>query len=185
MKRDWIWDGGRISINLVNTMRDRKTGGRELLCEPADLTEWLALANLGDVAASAEQLAEARTLREAIDRVVRDVHPAVDDVEDVNRWARRYYHPPRQLRLDNAGAVQAQHFDPPDPVAAALAAIAVDAIELVLDNNSPLIRICALDTCGLRFVDRSPARNRQWCSMARCGNRAKARQHYARRKSTP
>ncbi|WP_211299708.1 CGNR zinc finger domain-containing protein, partial [Amycolatopsis lexingtonensis] len=25
-----------------------------------------------------------------------------------------------------------------------------------------------------------PRRNRQWCSMSRCGNRAKARAHYAR-----
>ncbi|MGI8306911.1 CGNR zinc finger domain-containing protein [Saccharopolyspora hattusasensis] len=29
----------------------------------------------------------------------------------------------------------------------------------------------------------SQARNRQWCSVARYGNRAKARQHYARRKA--
>ncbi|MFF6787082.1 CGNR zinc finger domain-containing protein [Streptomyces sp. NPDC012510] len=36
------------------------------------------------------------------------------------------------------------------------------------------------DTCVLRFLDRSPAHNRRWCSMSRCGNRTKVRLHQAR-----
>ena len=68
---------------------------------------------------------------------------------------------------------------PPQPsVRAALGRIAVDAIELI--GSDELLRICAADDCGLRFVDRSPSGNRQWCSMRRCGNRVKARRHYAR-----
>ncbi|MFJ2967504.1 CGNR zinc finger domain-containing protein [Streptomyces collinus] len=42
------------------------------------------------------------------------------------------------------------------------------------------VRVCGADECALRFVDRSPARNRRWCSMSRCGNRAKVRLHQAR-----
>ncbi|WP_258564638.1 CGNR zinc finger domain-containing protein [Streptomyces himalayensis] len=34
--------------------------------------------------------------------------------------------------------------------------------------------------CALRFLDRSPAHNRRWCSMSRCGNRTKVRLHQAR-----
>ena len=34
--------------------------------------------------------------------------------------------------------------------------------------------------CVLRFYDASRGGRRQWCSMAACGNRAKARRHYAR-----
>jgi predicted RNA-binding Zn ribbon-like protein len=68
---------------------------------------------------------------------------------------------------------------PPEPsVAAAMGRIALDAIDLVTGKD--LLRVCAADDCGIRFVDRSPARNRQWCSMRRCGNRTKARRHYAR-----
>jgi predicted RNA-binding Zn ribbon-like protein len=34
----------------------------------------------------------------------------------------------------------------------------------------------------LYFYDTSPKRSRRWCSMATCGNRAKAARHYARSK---
>jgi CGNR zinc finger/Putative stress-induced transcription regulator len=68
----------------------------------------------------------------------------------------------------------------PEPsVAAALGRVALDAIDLLAGNDR--LRVCAADDCGIRFVDRSPARNRQWCSMRRCGNRTKARRHYAAR----
>ncbi|WP_217236357.1 CGNR zinc finger domain-containing protein [Streptomyces sp. AC555_RSS877] len=40
--------------------------------------------------------------------------------------------------------------------------------------------VCGADTCALRFLDRSPAHNRRWCSMSRCGNRTKVRLHQAR-----
>ncbi|MFF7311540.1 CGNR zinc finger domain-containing protein [Streptomyces sp. NPDC008137] len=41
------------------------------------------------------------------------------------------------------------------------------------------VRVCGADECALRFADRSPARNRRWCSMPRCGNRTKTRLHQA------
>ncbi|WP_406182436.1 CGNR zinc finger domain-containing protein [Streptomyces canus] len=45
---------------------------------------------------------------------------------------------------------------------------------------------CGADRCALRTLDRSPARNRRWCSMSRCGNRSKVRLHQARvRESGP
>ncbi|OMI39844.1 CGNR zinc finger domain-containing protein [Streptomyces sparsogenes] len=42
------------------------------------------------------------------------------------------------------------------------------------------VRTCGSERCALRFVDRSPAHNRRWCSMSRCGNRTKVRLHEAR-----
>jgi len=44
------------------------------------------------------------------------------------------------------------------------------------------IRRCAQPPCILYFYD--PSGRRRWCSMAGCGNRAKARRHYAREKTT-
>jgi predicted RNA-binding Zn ribbon-like protein len=43
------------------------------------------------------------------------------------------------------------------------------------------IRRCAQPPCVLFFYD--PSGRRRWCSMAGCGNRAKARRHYAREKA--
>ncbi|MEU2202352.1 CGNR zinc finger domain-containing protein [Isoptericola sp. NPDC019482] len=42
------------------------------------------------------------------------------------------------------------------------------------------LRPCADDECRLFLLDRSRAGQARWCSMATCGNRAKARRHYER-----
>ncbi|MEV7189687.1 CGNR zinc finger domain-containing protein [Kitasatospora sp. NPDC093102] len=42
------------------------------------------------------------------------------------------------------------------------------------------LRPCANSECGLFLLDRSHANRARWCSMAVCGNRAKARRHYER-----
>jgi len=62
----------------------------------------------------------------------------------------------------------------------ALGLIAQDAVDLLLSAEIRRVRVCGSDRCGLRFVDRSPAHNRRWCSMSRCGNRTKVRLHQAR-----
>ena len=42
------------------------------------------------------------------------------------------------------------------------------------------VKICPADDCRWAFYDTSRNGSRQWCSMAVCGNRAKARAHRAR-----
>jgi predicted RNA-binding Zn ribbon-like protein len=59
--------------------------------------------------------------------------------------------------------------------------VALSARELLLALPPGRLRICAGDECGWLFLDSSKAGRRRWCSMADCGNRAKARRHYARR----
>ncbi|MFE5914272.1 CGNR zinc finger domain-containing protein [Streptomyces wedmorensis] len=46
------------------------------------------------------------------------------------------------------------------------------------------IRACAHEACILHFFDTSRNGTRRWCSMAICGNRAKASRHYARTKES-
>ncbi|EFE76732.1 CGNR zinc finger domain-containing protein [Streptomyces filamentosus] len=53
-------------------------------------------------------------------------------------------------------------------------------LRLVADRPDR-IRHCANDACVLHFHDVSKNGARRWCSMAGCGNRAKAQRHYARR----
>lgn len=170
---DWVWDGGRSSIDLLNTVRDRVTGGRETLHTPDDLAQWLSEADLdaGDV--DEDALEAARRLRAAIDALA-FAAPSADDVAVVNAMAAQAPRGPL-LAVDGDRVVAV----PPDPsVTGALGRVALDAIDLL--TGEELLRVCAADDCGVRFADRSPARNRQWCSMRRCGNRTKARRHYAR-----
>jgi predicted RNA-binding Zn ribbon-like protein len=52
--------------------------------------------------------------------------------------------------------------------------------DLVCHADFNLIRICENDACTLMFYDRTKSHARRWCSMAVCGNRAKAAAHRAR-----
>ena len=54
-----------------------------------------------------------------------------------------------------------------DPIAGA-------AADLICDQDFRLIRSCKGSACLLVFLDRTKAHARRWCSMAVCGNRAKA-----------
>ncbi|MGV9554764.1 CGNR zinc finger domain-containing protein [Streptomyces sp. NPDC003401] len=56
-----------------------------------------------------------------------------------------------------------------------------DYLEL-LSTAPDRIRRCAHEACVLHFFDTSRNGTRRWCSMAACGNRAKASRHYARTK---
>jgi predicted RNA-binding Zn ribbon-like protein len=56
-----------------------------------------------------------------------------------------------------------------------------DAIsDLVCEANFGLVRICEGPACTFAFYDRTKSHARRWCSMAICGNRAKAAAHRAR-----
>jgi predicted RNA-binding Zn ribbon-like protein len=59
------------------------------------------------------------------------------------------------------------------PIAAAIA-------DLICGADFQLIRTCEGHDCSLMFLDRTKAHRRRWCSMALCGNRAKAAAHRAR-----
>jgi predicted RNA-binding Zn ribbon-like protein len=181
---DWLWDGGRLSVDFLNTLRDRRLGGRETLRNPADLAAWIRTwaPSESRVEATEDDLVTAVHLRDAIDAAafaVREgVRPRAEDVAMINTTASAVSLAP-VLAVDDRGL---PHIQVDNTVTAALARIAVDAIDFLAGAEVARLRVCAADDCGIRFVDRSPARNRQWCSMRRCGNRTKARRHYARQR---
>ena len=55
-----------------------------------------------------------------------------------------------------------------------------DAADLLTSEDLARVGQCADDRCGWLFLDTSRNQSRRWCSMADCGNRAKARRHYQR-----
>ncbi len=59
----------------------------------------------------------------------------------------------------------------------ALSELARQAVELFAERERDRIRECAADDCEIVFYDDSRFGNRRWCSMQRCGNRAKVRKH--------
>jgi predicted RNA-binding Zn ribbon-like protein len=59
--------------------------------------------------------------------------------------------------------------------------IAGSAAALLLPGGPTWLKQCPGDRCGWLFVDRSRSHSRRWCSSEMCGNRDRARRHYARR----
>jgi predicted RNA-binding Zn ribbon-like protein len=58
------------------------------------------------------------------------------------------------------------------------------ATDLLTSGDVATVRECALETCSWLFLDHSKYQKRRWCDMKICGNRSKARRHYARTKGS-
>jgi predicted RNA-binding Zn ribbon-like protein len=60
--------------------------------------------------------------------------------------------------------------------------IARDAAELLASERVEFVRACASKTCEWIFLDESKNHRRRWCDMTKCGNRAKVKRFYVRKK---
>ena len=63
------------------------------------------------------------------------------------------------------------------------AVLAVMSLVELLETAPDRIRRCDHPNCVLWFLDTTRNGSRRWCSMAGCGNRAKAQRHYERTRS--
>ena len=70
-----------------------------------------------------------------------------------------------------------------DEIGNLLVPVAESVIDLLCYGDLAQIKKCEGETCVLHFYDTSKNHRRRWCSMAQCGNRAKANAFY-RRKTT-
>lgn len=185
----WYWLGGRPSIDLVNTLRERWCRRVETLVTPDDLGLWLVRAQLAPAPppVSRARLREARELREAIDACMQAAlahQPApAAAVATIDGWL-AHAGPRTHLAVAGDGTPVLGEREGADPAKRALAAVALDAARMLgTPAEAARIRVCASPTCSARFYDRSPAGRRRWCSMALCGNEAKARRHRERSRS--
>ncbi|MEJ8633015.1 CGNR zinc finger domain-containing protein [Streptomyces sp. MS2.AVA.5] len=69
----------------------------------------------------------------------------------------------------------------PPGLAALRGTLALQAEQLLASDDLHRIHRCAGPGCGWFFLDRSRAGTRRWCSSGDCGNRDRARRHYARK----
>jgi predicted RNA-binding Zn ribbon-like protein len=62
--------------------------------------------------------------------------------------------------------------------------VAQEIVTVLTSDPPEKIRSCTNKRCGWFFVDTSRNNARRWCQMTTCGNQAKARAHYARRRQS-
>ncbi|MBO2460872.1 CGNR zinc finger domain-containing protein [Actinomadura violacea] len=178
---------GRPCLDFTGTLRHRGAARAvEELTDPAALDAWIHRCGPYDRAedagrADAADLLAARVLREAIHRLVTAARdgggPAACDAASRDRVNSAAARPVPVPALDAAGRLR---HHAAEPVAAALAVLARDALDLVASTALARVRACAGDGCGALFLDTSRPGTRRWCSMSACGNRAKKDAPHAR-----
>jgi predicted RNA-binding Zn ribbon-like protein len=160
-------------LDLLNTEWIAEGRRHDLLEDLAGVRVWLAT---NDISAPAtvpvrDNLVEARgavraTLSEPSDA---DARRQVDQVLSHARLRFSLgagHDPVREVEVDDQAWLPA-------------AIAALDLLDLLRDRPDR-IRPCAHPDCILWFLDTSRNGTRRWCSMAACGNRAKAQRHYSR-----
>jgi predicted RNA-binding Zn ribbon-like protein len=94
--------------------------------------------------------------------------------EDVDRMARIHAECVRVGRLKKIKGVYGWTWNVIDyPVEAILGPIALSALSLVCQADLSRIKQCPGQDCGWLFFDTTKNKNRRWCEMEVCGNRAK------------
>ncbi|HEY7426633.1 MAG TPA: ABATE domain-containing protein [Gemmataceae bacterium] len=163
---DWLEQVGSIEPAAAARIRERGSDALDEVARQArKFRQWLRVfitARMGKpLRASAASLAPLNELL-AGDNSFQRVEAAGRDAEDGRRLLLRRFH----------------RWESPEEL---LQPIAEAAADLICNQDFRLIRSCEGSACTLLFLDRTKAHSRRWCSMAVCGNRAKAAAHRARR----
>ncbi|WP_151481505.1 CGNR zinc finger domain-containing protein [Streptomyces albicerus] len=167
--------GEPLSLDLLNTRWMQDGVVQDLLTDTGGLAVWLA-ANELDFAADEATLRHVLTARDALRAVV---DGSLDD--GASRVDAVLAHGRIRATLTAQGPGEEPEFSDASWGPAWLAAR--NYLEL-LSTAPDRIRHCAHESCILHFFDTSRNGTRRWCSMAACGNRAKASRHYARSKES-
>lgn len=188
---------GAPGVDFLNTVEwrgdpehtgERLTGYRELVlwCQSAHL---LSDAEARALMAEAEQHPQAamRIVRQAVElrdaavallQAPRADAAALDRLNDRISGARFEQ---RIARVEK-GRLQRMTIAADSGLALPLHRIAHEIIGAFTAGTFDRIRSCKNDRCGWFFIDESRNSARRWCNMATCGNQAKARAHFARRR---
>lgn len=191
--------GGHLCLDLANTLDRRPTAEpRELLRSFEDFISWgLQTGGIPD--------RTGRRLRRQARRDPREAERALGRARRVREEIFRIFsalaagHPPPPRALEGLNAAVPEAFSSRRIVMARRRRVwgwpesspgldrilwpaVVSAAELLTSNEPDRVRECEGEGCAWLFMDRSRNRSRRWCDMTVCGNRAKARRHYAKKK---
>jgi predicted RNA-binding Zn ribbon-like protein len=190
--------GGRLCLDFVNTLSGRRADPTERLLAYRDLAAWGLQADvLNDEEArrlmriaaqhprdAARALSEAGALREALYRIF----SAVIDGSAASEADLVILNTALSRALDRVRVVSRPRgftwaWAAGDRLDRMLWPVLRSAAELLVSDDVHRVRRCAAESCDWLFLDASRNHSRRWCDMRDCGNRAKARRYYARKKA--
>lgn len=193
-------DGGRLCLDFANTASNRlETPVRDKLTSYGVLISWgrqagaitpgqeqsLLARSEEKPKEAAEILEQAIALREAIygifSHVAAGASPDQAAMETLNEaiarslvHARLVYH---------GGSFEWGWEEGEGALDRVLWPVARSAADLLTSEQLDRVAECASDDCGWLFMDMSRNHSRRWCDMSDCGNRAKARRFYERKRA--
>jgi predicted RNA-binding Zn ribbon-like protein len=190
---------GNLCLDFINTLDNRPSG------EPKELLQnYYDLARFGEQTGiltakrfdslveqshtlpneAEEGVCRARELREAL----HDIFSALTNGKTAPQGAvdvlnTNLHDAALHSRLVQGDARLEQRFDDPtSSFNAILWPITRAAEELLASGDVALVRTCSSPACRWFFLDTSKNHRRRWCDMRVCGNRAKVRKFYARKR---
>ncbi len=162
----FVFDAGRICLQVL-------TAGPDLRAWAAEVLDVRELADM-----TLLEHKDAETLIATMGRVGRALAAGrrcgIGDIARINRIAAEPDLAPQM------GAGPSLGWAWPATMAQVLSTIARDAVDVLTSTARDRVRVCEAQDCDLLFVDTSRPGQRRWCSMQRCGNRAKVRAYRAR-----
>jgi predicted RNA-binding Zn ribbon-like protein len=177
--------GEPLALDLLDTQFMVEGAAVDLLASPSTAAAWFrhavdpavdpAVADSASPAAVRHLVAARAAIRAVATTVAEGAVPTDGDREGLD--AVLAHGRARRMLGDDGRPAAVVEADDPAWHPAVLAAY--DLLDL-LDDRADRIRQCEHGRCVLWFLDTSRNGTRRWCSMARCGNRAKAERHYRR-----
>jgi predicted RNA-binding Zn ribbon-like protein len=183
--------GGVVCLDFVNTVDPRYGPARvEYLPDYQALVDWSVGAGLLDAEAAAHlgsiatrRPNEARAihrraidLREAVVTLLRGVGgEPTGALATLNGELAKA----RRREILHSGTTFKAKWPDSSSLDRVLWPIAESTAELLTSDQLGRVRECEGERCGWVFLDTSKAGRRRWCSMADCGNRAKAKRRRA------
>jgi predicted RNA-binding Zn ribbon-like protein len=173
--------GGRLAIDLLNTVSARDGEPLDLLENPEDLPDWAEVVGVPYAdelgLRSATALADLREFREVLRdglRRWRDAQPPSPAL--IARLNHELARDPRHVSLRmRDGALASEMVSTGDPLDRLYADLAASLAMMLGQDDPSRYRACANQSCRFTFYDDSKPGTRRWCSMELCGGRAKAR----------
>ena len=192
MSKPFAFDSGTLALDVLNPRQGGGPDASDTASSPAALLEWLVSAGLL-TGVHLEQLRasppDARILLAEAHRLRQEIRAAVgamtggqptpgSSLMTLNRVLDSRS-TSLQLTRRDTGLALVESMEA-GPVRSLLSPVAEAAARLLVGGDATRLRQCHAEDCGWWFEDTSKNGRRKWCSMARCGNRAKAATHYRR-----
>ena len=199
--KNWKFIGGRLCLDFVNSVGERKeleekpypeniivkdklenfndfiTWGKEIGIITEAERKYLLNLNSSEKKETEITFKRAIELRESLFKIIYDVINNKEPDEKMIQILNREYSIANENRIlvYMNNKIEWQFSKDPLKPDYLIWVIAESVVKLLSSEVISRVKICAGDDCGWLFLDTSKNKSRQWCDMKDCGNVAKVR----------